>query len=262
MQVIIWCAVLVLSLSMPAMATSLSISGTPSYSISGTALSASASVKNNDSSASGTIRLEVWAFPSNFTGGALSGYKLADEGALASSLCGGCVRTRAFSGPFAAPPSGTWTIAVVWTELDGSATNGGFSARTFFNFAPLTFGTPPTPLPSHDYSDLWWNPNESGWGVVVMQHASNIAFVAWYTYDSVGNPKWYVGPNCPLVGDGCTSELYETSGPPFGPTFDPHAVSVRDVGSVTFAFTDKNNGTMSYNVRGSAAVKTITRQTY
>ena len=38
---------------------------------------------------------------------------------------------------------------------------------------------------------LWWNPNESGWGIHFTQRG-NVIFAAWYTYDGTGAPKWYV----------------------------------------------------------------------
>ena len=123
----------------------------------------------------------------------------------------------------------------------------------------MTFGSF---LPTYDYSDLWFNPGEAGWGVAVLHHPSNIAFIAWYTYDAAGSPKWYVASSCPMVGDGCSGTLYETTGPPFGPTFNPAAVTVRVVGSVSLSFGSRNSGIMTYNVRGSTATKAITRQPF
>ncbi len=59
-------------------------------------------------------------------------------------------------------------------------------------------------VPAANYSDIWWNPNESGWGVTFTQHpTSNQVFAVWYTYDpraadsaSPGNfkPLWLVMP--------------------------------------------------------------------
>lgn len=118
------------------------------------------------------------------------------------------------------------------------------------------------PAPSANYTDLWWNPSESGWGVSFTQHSSGLAFVAWYTYDASGNPKWYVASSCRVVGSGCTGALYETTGPPFGSPFNPSRVSVMEVGSVTFAFSGESQGTMSYIVHGVPGTKQITRQPF
>lgn len=118
------------------------------------------------------------------------------------------------------------------------------------------------PAPAANYSDLWWNPSESGWGVSFTQHASGIAFVAWYTYDTSGNPKWYVASSCRVVGSACSGTLYETSGPPFGNAFDPARVVAREVGSITFEFSSSSAGVMSYVLNGSPGSKQITRQPF
>ena len=38
-------------------------------------------------------------------------------------------------------------------------------------------------VPAANYTDMWWNPSESGWGISFAQHASNQVFAVWYTYD-------------------------------------------------------------------------------
>ena len=112
-----------------------------------------------------------------------------------------------------------------------------------------------------DFTDLWWNPNESGWGMVMTQQLGNI-FIAWYVYDNSGNPVWYVIPNCALVGSGCSGTAYSTTGPPLGPSFDPNAVHATAVGSLTLTFLDANNASVSYTINGATGTKAITRQTF
>jgi hypothetical protein len=42
-----------------------------------------------------------------------------------------------------------------------------------------------------EISDMWWNPDESGWGVnVIMQ--KDVAFATFFLYDTARNPTWYV----------------------------------------------------------------------
>lgn len=119
----------------------------------------------------------------------------------------------------------------------------------------------PGSTPGVDYTDLWWNPDESGWGMAIAQQAS-VMFLAWYVYDSAGKPMWYVASNCTVSGTGCTGTLYRTTGPAFGPTFDSTQVHVFAVGSVTLDFSDPNNGTLSYMVDGVSGTKAITRQLF
>lgn len=117
-----------------------------------------------------------------------------------------------------------------------------------------------TPAPS--YTDLWWNPAESGWGVTITHRPSGIAFITWFTYDSAGSAKWYVASDCRVANSRCTTTLYETQGPPFGGTFNPALVSVRAVGSITLAFSSQGLGTMSYVVNGISGTKVIVRQVF
>jgi hypothetical protein len=122
---------------------------------------------------------------------------------------------------------------------------------------PLGGGT----IPGVDYTDLWWNPNESGWGMAMAQQGTNL-FLAWYVYDNSGRPMWYVASNCTVSGAGCTGTLYRTTGPPFGPTFNPNSVQAFAVGSATLTFSDANSGTVGYTVDGVSGSKPITRQLF
>ena len=115
--------------------------------------------------------------------------------------------------------------------------------------------------PAVDYTDLWWNPQESGWGMAATQQYGAM-FLAWFVYDGSGKPMWYVSPDCVVAGSRCSGTLYRTTGPAFGPTFDSSAVHGTAVGSVTMSFTDANNATLSYTVDGASSTKTITRQAF
>jgi len=118
-----------------------------------------------------------------------------------------------------------------------------------------------TVAPKVDYTDLWWNKDESGWGVSLTQQFG-IVFAAWYTYDAAGNPVWYVATNCPVSGAGCTGTLYRvTGGTPLTAAWKPITPPTA-VGEVTFAFSNAANGTMTYTINGVAASRAITRQVY
>lgn len=114
--------------------------------------------------------------------------------------------------------------------------------------------------PAVDYSDLWWNPNESGWGVAITQEYGMI-FAAWYTYDASGKAIWYVASSCPVIRNGCTGDLYKvTAGSPFTSPWNGSNKVVTGIGSVTFTFSDANNGVMAYSVNGLTGSRSITRQ--
>jgi hypothetical protein len=122
-------------------------------------------------------------------------------------------------------------------------------------------GTAP---PTIDYTDLWYAGEQaSGWGMAITQQY-DMMFLAWFVYDANGKPVWYVSSSCAVVtsGNGCSGDLYQVSGPPFGPSFDGSLVHATAVGSASITFTDPNNGTLTYTVNGTVASKAITRQVF
>ena len=121
-----------------------------------------------------------------------------------------------------------------------------------------------TTQPAVDYTDLWWNPNESGWGVALTQQYE-VIFATWYTYNSSGNAIWYVASRCAVTHDfyrdSCIGELYQfTAGRSLTSAWDSSAMTSVVVGTVTFTFTDTSNGSMSYSINGVTGSRVITRQ--
>lgn len=186
---------------------------------------------------------------------------------LTSGTCNGTLYE--VNGPtFFTPPfnpmmvnvSSAGSLAVTFQDANNASltyTVGTQSRTVALTRQPIAGGS----IPGVDYTDLWWNPNESGWGLAIAQQGS-VMFLAWYVYDANGKPTWYVASNCPVSGAGCSGALYRTSGPPLGPSFDPTAVRVTQAGTVSVTFSDPNNGVLSYTVNGVTATKNITRQTF
>ena len=114
-----------------------------------------------------------------------------------------------------------------------------------------------------NYQDLWWNPNESGWGMNVTQQGT-IAFATLFDYDANGKPLWFVMPNGPQTSAGNFSgPLYTVKGPAFNSSpWDATKVVATNVGTMTLHFTSGNAGTLTYTVNGSSVTKSIQRQTF
>ena len=125
---------------------------------------------------------------------------------------------------------------------------------------------PPSPansVPAFDFSDLWYDADQSGWGLNIVQHASNKIFAVMYTYEVPGGrPLWLVIPDgtwtSPLR---YTGAIYRVTGP-VGVPFDPSAVLVRQAGTATLTFIDRNNGTLDFTIDGESVSKPITRQPF
>jgi len=111
-----------------------------------------------------------------------------------------------------------------------------------------------------DYTDLWWVPFESGWGVNFIQ-GDNIIFATFFIYGTSGLPVWYAG-QLGLDASGIWSgPLYVTMGTYFGAPWNPANNGVRQVGTVTFTPSSESAGALTYNVDGVLVNKSITRQT-
>jgi len=118
---------------------------------------------------------------------------------------------------------------------------------------------------STNYSDLWWNATESGWGANVTQQADTL-FVTIFVYGQNAAPAWY-SATLQFVGEGIngaksfTGDLYETHGPWFGGAFNPSQVTYRSVGTMTFASNTVTAAVLQYSVDGTIVTKNIQRQT-
>ena len=111
-----------------------------------------------------------------------------------------------------------------------------------------------------DQSDLWWNPNESGWGMQLV-HRGSVIFATMYVYDESRTPIWYVATINYAGNLVWTGDLLLTSGPWFGTVpFDPNTVTYRRVGSLTWTANSVNSGTLAYSVDGVLVNKNLVRQ--
>ncbi len=117
-----------------------------------------------------------------------------------------------------------------------------------------------------NFSDQWWNPNESGWGASVLQQWDTL-FVDLFVYGTDNKPTWFVAAAVYQTSSAAghlvfAGDLYATNGPSFGGPFNPAAVSARKVGSLTFDANGVISAVLTYSVDGTQVVKSVTRQTW
>ncbi|MGE5170306.1 MAG: hypothetical protein ACM3JC_08035 [Rudaea sp.] len=113
-----------------------------------------------------------------------------------------------------------------------------------------------------NFSDQWWNPNESGWGASISQQA-DVMYVELYVYGPDSRPTWYSGALYFQPSSGrllFTGDLNVYSGPWFGGSFNPAFVSSRKVGTIAFEASSTDTATLTYSVDGRTYVKDIERQ--
>ena len=154
---------------------------------------------------------------------------------------------------------GLWGGTALCTNMSGTDNFSRFDQA--YSQLAAYLGTAVSP--SFDFTDLWWNPNESGWGLNIFQHPSRIIFAVWYTYEGDGTRTWYIVPSGSWT-DSMTynGPLYVTNGPSYTKSFDPNQVQTRQVGSATLHFTGANTGTFAYSIDGVSGTKSMQRQPF
>ncbi len=111
---------------------------------------------------------------------------------------------------------------------------------------------------STDYSGVWWNPNESGNGVSIT-HLADTVFVAWYVFDTIGKPTWYVLTCNTSGGNSCSDTLYSANGPVLAATFDSSRVQLKNIGPATLSFGSSGNARLVYQASGQTITKDFVR---
>lgn len=117
-------------------------------------------------------------------------------------------------------------------------------------------------VPNANYTDMWWNPAESGWGVSFMQHGgSHQAYATWYTYDprapdaatGQSKPLWIVMPGGTWTAHNViTGRAFVLDGTPYSQVGSNRTVT--DVGTFTIAFSDVDNATFTFDLAAPAGL--------
>jgi hypothetical protein len=152
-------------------------------------------------------------------------------------------------------PAGSYQVEVVKRAANGTVTS---VAQTSFNVAARTGNVPRT-----SYSDLWWNPDESGWGLNVQQHPNDQVFATWFVYGLDGRPQWFVLPGGQWTSEHeFTGTVYRTRGTFFQDPWNPANLSVIPAGSATLQFLKYDALAFSYTIDGVPGQKSLIRQRF
>ena len=122
---------------------------------------------------------------------------------------------------------------------------------------PAAANTSATP----DYSDVWYNSAESGWGVNIAQN-NGVIFLSLYTYGADNMPRWYFASGMTTTnGTTFTGDFFRTQGTVFSQPWNPGQFAVTPVGTATLNFTSPSTATFNYTVDGVSVTKSIARFT-
>lgn len=136
---------------------------------------------------------------------------------------------------------------------------------TRFNFAnppPTCVGTTQSRAGASNYSDLWWNSAESGWGLTIA-HQGDVIFLLWYTYGEGGRDQWISGTPLTLQPDGSFAGPLQRpdAGTPVADIDGQAATTfpVPETGMASVSFSDGETGTFNYTLDGVTQSKAIQR---
>jgi hypothetical protein len=118
---------------------------------------------------------------------------------------------------------------------------------------------------STNYTDMWGNDQESGWGLFIDQQA-DVLLGTLFIYDKFGIAAWYTVQWRVGSDNGgqpsYSGTLYQTSGPALGQPYDPSIVKYREVGQANIEFGDEAHALLTYTIDGAGAVKQVKRLTF
>lgn len=156
-------------------------------------------------------------------------------------------------------PQGSYTVDVLFLDRKTGSLSPAGTAQ--FNVGE-DIGARVPGFPAYDFTDLWWNPAESGWGIS-MHVKRNVFFAAWFVYDAAGKPTWYTLQ----LGSWITPNKY--SGRIFATRADPNSglgpissLVVTEVGGGTLIFNGYDQANFTYTVNGVLNSKNIMREAF
>jgi hypothetical protein len=158
-------------------------------------------------------------------------------------------------------PSGEYDVELVVNPPPGTLGPSQLIGPMHFTVKEL----PPTGAtsPRENYADMWWNPRESGWALLISQSAEKL-FLVWAVYDVQGKPTWYALPSGSWRRDEnnalhFSGAVYRTSGPYWGGTYNSAAVATNLVGTGDFLPQGVRRAVFSYDIEGVVWSRAIER---
>ena len=183
--------------------------------------------------------------------------------ALYGTYCASCHGALASSGKRGASASRTQNA--ITGNVGGMGYLSLLTPPQLDAIASALSATTTAPLSGSNYTGLWWNPAESGWGLS-LNHQGDTVFAALFTYGETGAPMWLVMSSGQKGADGKTyaGMLHRARGPAFDAVpFTPIGPSnLTAVGNFSITFESATSATLTYTMNGATVVKRIVPQVF
>ena len=109
-----------------------------------------------------------------------------------------------------------------------------------------------------DYTDIWYNPSESGWGMNVVE-SDSFMFLTFFIYGADSKPTWFSGQVTMDASGNFNGPLYATTGTYYIAPWV--SVNATPVGTASFQPLSLYTAKLVYTVNGvGTVIKTIQRQ--
>lgn len=147
-------------------------------------------------------------------------------------------------------PAGTYTVSINWIpDPDPLVNPAANSPQTF----QLVIGGNSTGTAggtfaiSNSITGNWYDPDQSGHGFSLEVLPGGTLLAEWFVFAPTGGRDWIVATG-PISGNTATLVAFHTDGAGglFPPRYNPAAVEAVPWGTITFNFSDCNNGTVSW----------------
>ncbi len=177
------------------------------------------------------------------------------------------------SSPFGPTPveTGVGTMTATFTNarhatiaysVNGISQSKAIERQAFGEIPTCIWGTQPHLALATNYTDLWWNASESGWGIN-FTHQGDTIFATWFTYDATGKPWWLIAQLDKSTAGVYAGLVSTVSGPSFDSVpWSKSSVVETPVGTATATFANGNAANFAYNLNGTSGNKTISRQVF
>ena len=124
----------------------------------------------------------------------------------------------------------------------GGLANGGTLSSAELYTTPVTAPT------GAGFTGSWYDPAQSGHGLVLEELPGSEFLAAWFTFNPAGTQQsWFLGVGTYSVGTATITSVLQPTGGRWIPNFDPTKIVNNAWGSLKFTFDDCDHGKVDFN---------------
>jgi len=147
---------------------------------------------------------------------------------------------------------GDYNVAAVAYSIEpANSPLGGDSMGVFFHIEQLP-DVPAVPITA-GFTGAWYDPTQSGHGLLIEVLPSNRILAFWFTFDVEGKQAWFGGDG-QIDNDVAFIHATQGVGGRWIPNFDPANYQLFPWGGLTLTFSDCNHGRVDFAGNGDSSI--------